>query len=903
MAMEKKFVVRHAHDDAVLSVAYNSQRKELLTGGQDAQIKAWEMDTGRAVRTLADGHLGWVTGLAYCASVRMLLSCSIDAHLIVWDARSKYDWVQRINTGSQAHCLAWDDRRQYAAVGGDRVVTLYALVKEHADEPQRRKDRPILRIVTTIRDPHGDFVRGVVLSDTGRLFAATFDSTVVLADVAQPQGATAAAVERHRRAHSAGISALAQDATNNLVMTGSFDKMAKIWTPEGKALQTLGPFADTITGLCFVPGIKCLWLACNSLQPIVYDPRRGADVTKYTTTAETMAALTGAGPGAHERLLRLFTLPGTGEVVGTTTSRHVVVWRYNPHGATALVRGHTDWIETVFPAAGAQIVSAGSDLVVRLWAPSARLHRAIYEPVAALEGHATPVLCGAFSAEANAMVTCGEGGEVLAWFLSAPATGGPDEGRTFITATNDGAAPRAPDLAEAVSVCLGHHGDRVPGVVIVHVPQGPCAVTVGWDRTVRWWLLSPTAAAEAAALTDSSDNPVLLRTLANAHDDDIHGVAAGPGVVASCSADHCAKIWDLASGGLRASLHGHTGEVTRIAWCGAHGVWVTGGDDATVHLWPEHGGAALREIVLADPVSALSVDDARGLVLVACNGDTHGLLIYDPRLAAADDDPVHVGTYRGHESTIRSILHVPDADHYVTAGWDHSLRTWAVVGASAQAAGDTDEARSERKIDAEATPSYASLHPLHVPRALVNDRAGALAARGTARSARPNMVCAARKRVSPAPPLTAPLATTGAAPGHCATRPGPGRDGGESVGYGPAPAGPAPGEGRAHARRAARCRRRGQGSRPRLCGARCRRGGTTAYRLLLPAAHCHPAAALIFGPSGKHARGHAWDTRGDQVRWVDFAKTWLDLHACKPRVGTRCHLIWPTALTKSARHG
>ncbi|KAJ1615744.1 hypothetical protein T492DRAFT_106258 [Pavlovales sp. CCMP2436] len=111
MAMEVRRVIPDAHTSAILSVAYNHHRREYVTGGQDGAIKMWEHDTGKHLRTLVDGHLGWVMGLRYAGPLRMLFSTSIDSYLMVWDTRAKCEWFQRIKMEAQGHCIEYDERR------------------------------------------------------------------------------------------------------------------------------------------------------------------------------------------------------------------------------------------------------------------------------------------------------------------------------------------------------------------------------------------------------------------------------------------------------------------------------------------------------------------------------------------------------------------------------------------------------------------------------------------------------------------------------------------------------------------------------------------------------------------------------------------------------------------------
>jgi WD40 repeat protein len=119
------------------------------------------------------------------------------------------------------------------------VVRVYQVIRDHADEPTRRRDRPLIRKLTEIKSPHDDYVRGVVCSDSGRLFSAGYDSTLCVYEIAEansvrPVGFAATTL---RGCHAGAISTVAYEWENNLLLTGSFDRLAKLWSPEGKLLQ------------------------------------------------------------------------------------------------------------------------------------------------------------------------------------------------------------------------------------------------------------------------------------------------------------------------------------------------------------------------------------------------------------------------------------------------------------------------------------------------------------------------------------------------------------------------------------------------------------------------------------------------------------------------------------------
>ena len=174
-----------AHDGPILSVAFNPLRREISTGSQDTTIKTWLSETGEHVRTLAE-HKGWVTGLAFATSHKVLFSCSIDGRVLVWN---KAELLQKEKVGSgksgevevpptlkpgPLHCLAWDEKRHNLVVGANGHIWVYAAIDEHEMTPTTRN---VLKLQTLLKDAHAArgsedaLVRGIVSTESGKLYS------------------------------------------------------------------------------------------------------------------------------------------------------------------------------------------------------------------------------------------------------------------------------------------------------------------------------------------------------------------------------------------------------------------------------------------------------------------------------------------------------------------------------------------------------------------------------------------------------------------------------------------------------------------------------------------------------------------------------------------------------------
>ena len=374
MAMEVRRVLTgpdggSAHDGHILCVAYNPLRREISTGSQDTTIKTWLSETGEHVRTLRE-HNGWVTGLAFSPELRVLFSCSIDGRLLVW---SKADCLQKEKVGcgkgaeelglsgsgkgGPLHCLAWDARRHSLVVGASGHIWVYSAIPETEMTIHTRvviKLQSLLKDAHSARGPEDALVRGIICTDSGKLYSVGYDRMLVTWDTdstkliagggAPPKkggkkggggGSPADGPPQLRKVgqplacHDAAISAVTFDPDNNWIITGSFDRQVKIWAGDSKKpvaiIDEKTGINDTVTGLAYCPATKTLWMASNSTTPVVYDPRSATDITPFLQLTESAN-----GDAKGERIQKIFRIKQTGAPPRARAHAHAQAARVRP---------------------------------------------------------------------------------------------------------------------------------------------------------------------------------------------------------------------------------------------------------------------------------------------------------------------------------------------------------------------------------------------------------------------------------------------------------------------------------------------------------------------------------------------------------------------------------------------
>ncbi|KAJ3043664.1 hypothetical protein HDV00_004437 [Rhizophlyctis rosea] len=168
-------------------------------------------------------------------------------------------------------------------------------------------------------------------------------------------------------AHDAAISCMVygKDQDNSWLITGSFDRMVKLWSLDGNLLQRFDGFSDTITSVCYVIPTQTLWVTAGSTIPIVFDPRSGVNVSDFVSTDDPRLQHHGATPIFKHLLF----VPETYEVVGITNRRSIIMWRYNQMASVTVLPGHADVVEclTFTSKEPLLIFSGGDDGLIRKW--------------------------------------------------------------------------------------------------------------------------------------------------------------------------------------------------------------------------------------------------------------------------------------------------------------------------------------------------------------------------------------------------------------------------------------------------------------------------------------------------------------------------------------------------------
>ncbi|MEU6745809.1 trypsin-like peptidase domain-containing protein [Spirillospora sp. NPDC046719] len=558
--------LRHRSGGWLRAVAFSPDGTRLVTGSENGGARLWSLDDGSLLGELVHG--GWVAALAYHPGGALLASGSDDGLVRVWDGRDTP--LVSIPLDGWVRSVAFNGDGSLMVTGGaDRIARIW----NTADWTE------------LARHAHGEPVRDAVFGPGGLAASASDDGTAVLWNV---DGI------RHVLRHDGPVTAVAFSADVRLAATACDDGHARIW--------------DTATGAELVR-----LRHGGAVRAVVFDP---VSPRLFTGSDDGTARVWSTGGAellrmCHQKAVRAVAVSPGGEW-GASASQddEGALWSTTAH---AEQRHQSAGGPVAALAMGGERLAASTEGAIRLWSADGRTGTA-----ALATGTSPRVL--AVSPDGLTLAGAGEGGEVRRWALPAGdpepvlPTGAEEvralafapDGRT-LAAVGDipavlllpsaGGAPARAELGDgAGAVAFSADGARVAalddsGVLTLAARDGTVLEHRSFARD-DWWgggalhgftSLAAIGRAGRTRVFDAETGEV--RAEVDPESWVSRAVFSPDGrLFATVGDDAVVRVWDADTGNERCRLP-HPAEVTGVVFA-PDGTVVTGASDGWVRWWP-----------------------------------------------------------------------------------------------------------------------------------------------------------------------------------------------------------------------------------------------------------------------------------------------------------------------------
>lgn len=391
--------------------------------------------------------------------------------------------------------------------------------------------------------------------------------------------------------HQENITRVSFSPDSNTIASASVDKTIKLWSRDGKLLQTLSGHDDVVMGVSFSPDGKAI--ATASIDGVIklWNPVTGKETKTIKAHANGVSDVA-------------FSPDGQTLASGGVSDKTVKLWKRDGKPLKTL-KGHCESVndpqgciiyDVTFSPDGQQVASASSDSTIKLWNSKKG------EEITTLKGHNSDVFSVSFSPDGQTLISGSSDRTVKLWnpdgVLLRSLSGHQNEVRA-VSFSPDSQMIASGSKDNTVKL-WARNRNPLDQVLLGHTqavnhlsmsPDGEIVATASDDGTVRLW-----SAAEGQALVTEANQPIVLQ-----HSDPVKGVSFSPDgkTIATASQDKTVKLWTL-EGELLQTLTGHQDQVWSVNFSPDGKIIASASEDKTVKLW-QPDGTLLQTLELKSP--------------------------------------------------------------------------------------------------------------------------------------------------------------------------------------------------------------------------------------------------------------------------------------------------------------
>ncbi len=450
------------------------------------------------------------------------------------------------------------------------------------------------------------------------------------------------------KGHSGTVHSVAFNPDGTRIVTGSWDKTARLWdTTTGEELRRFIGHDEAVLSVAFSSDGARVLTGSEDRTARLWDTKTGKEISRLRGHAGFVRSAGFSPDGAF--------------IVTGSSDKTARVWDTKTGKELTQLSGHDEEITSAcFSSDGAHIATASYDHTARVW--DARTGAELLQ----LRGHSGPVLSIAYSPDGALIVTGSSDKTIRIWYSNNGdphgLITGPD-GIRSVAFSPDGTRILSGSYDETARVWdaktgkelmqLEGHNDEITSASFS--PDGTHIATASYDHTARLW--------DAGKGTG-------LREL-EGHGGNVNSVAFSPNIlrIVSGSSDKTARQWDTRTGAKISELRGHGGPIYSAAFSPDGKYIITASSDETMRLWDAEAATEVKEFTGHQGFVwsvAFSPDGTR--ILSGSLDNT--ARVWDVKTAT------ELMVLKGHAGYISGVAFSPDGERAVTSSYDRTARVW-----------------------------------------------------------------------------------------------------------------------------------------------------------------------------------------------------------------------------------
>ncbi len=596
--------IKDENSYSVISVVFSPDGQMIAFGSGDNTVKLWSRD-GKLINTLK-GHGESVNSVVFSPNGQTIASGSGDKTVKLWSRDGKL-----INTlkghGESVNSVVFSPDGQTIASGsGDNTVKLWS------------RDG---KLINTLKG-HDESVNSVVFSPDGQTIASGSGDRNGQTIASGGRDNTVKLWSRDGKlintlkGHDKAVNSVMFSPDGQTIASGSGDKTVKLWSRDGKLVNTFKGHGSSVFSIVFTPDGQTI--ASGS----------GDNTVKlWSRDGKLLNTLKGSNPP----LMSMGFSPDGQTIAVGGGDNTMKLWSRDGKLLNTL-KGHDDGVmSVVFSPDGETIASGSHDTTIRLWSRDGKL-------LNTLKGHDDGVMSVVFSPDGQTIISGSGDKTVKLWSR---------DGKLLNTLKGHGESVNSVVLSPDGQTIASGSGDQN----VVFSPDGQKIASGSGDNTVKLW----------------NRDGKLLNTL-KGHDKSVNSVVFSPDgqMIASGSLDKTIKLWSR-DGKLLNTLKGHDYGVKSLVFSPDGQTIASGSWDETIKLW-SRDGKLLNTLKGHEFFVSSVMFSPDGQTIASGSGDgTVKLWSRDGKL---------LNTLKGHSDGVISLGFSPDGQTIAFGSLDKTVKLW-----------------------------------------------------------------------------------------------------------------------------------------------------------------------------------------------------------------------------------